>query len=143
MKRTGQSTDFLMRFCEWRRVAPRDFHEYLLEHALYPHARVLLPLLRRLDAHYFQADHDFIEDVSHIRDADDFTDAVQAYVDHFSNRRFLRERLRLRVSVRRMWLLVREVLPEDPPSLLARKLRAPGSFTPFHPDQGQDEAESP
>lgn len=142
MNRSIQTEEFLARFCEWRRVAPRDFHAYVLKHALYPHARLLRPLLRRLAAQHFQADHDFIEDVSHVRNAADFTEAVQIYVDHYSNRRFLRQQLRLRISVRRMWLMVREVLPEDPPSLLARTLRSPDTFTPFRSAAGPDGVES-
>lgn len=138
-----KTEEFQSWYCEWWSVPPAEFHAIVLRRTLYPQARLLAVLLRHLDRQFFQADHDFIEDVGHIRNAAGFADAVQAYVDHFSNRRFLRHRLRLRVSVRRMWRLVREVMTEDPPSILARKLRAPDSFTPFSVHEEETEADSP
>jgi hypothetical protein len=106
---------FRERYCRRHGLAPEAFPRHLLPRALYPHARPLAALLGWLDRQHFQADHEFIEDVGHMRRLADFPEAARNYADHFSNGGFLRRTLRLRVSVRRMWLIVAGVRAEEVP----------------------------
>jgi hypothetical protein len=124
-------SSFQFRYCQRWGVAPGAFRADLLARSLYPHARPLAPLLRRLDSQHFQADYEFIDDVGHLENIESFQDALDGYVGHFSNQTFLRHQLRLRVSVRRMWRIVREILTDEPTAGLARRMEGRGSVTPF------------
>lgn len=117
-------------YCSRRGVSPERFRRHVLARSLYPHARLLAPLLAWVDGH-FQADYEFIDDVAHLERVELFHDAMDSYVGHFSNRGFLRRGLRLRISARRLWRLVSEVLPGTPAAGLASKLEKQDSVTPF------------
>jgi hypothetical protein len=130
---------FQARYCERRGVNAAGFRDDLLARTLYPHARPLAPLLSLLDAQYFQADREFIADVAELGSIDGFADALDCYVQHFSNRGFLRHQLRLRISARRMWRIVRETFPEGRSAELERKIVGRGSGNPFDGDPRQSE----
>jgi hypothetical protein len=117
-------------YCDRWGVSPDRFRNDLLARTVYPHARLLAPLLRLMTGH-FQADYEFIDDVAHLERVELFHDAMDSYVGHFSNRGFLRRGLRLRISARRMWRIVSEVLPGTPAAGMAIKLEDQGSVTPF------------
>ena len=117
-------------FCAQRCIPPAEYTQRLFRAALYPHARLVAPLLRAVHRRHFVADYEFVEDVGHLTCVADFSLAMGSYIEHPDNRGFLRRRLRLRVSARRMLHLVRAafasrgaVLPPAGPDR--------GTFEPF------------
>lgn len=122
---------FQARYCERMGVIPAAFPTDLLLKALPPHARTLLGLLGAVDRQHFQADYEFIEDVSQIKRPADFWAAAESYAGHPANSGFLRRRLRLRISVRRMLAIVQHVFPDELPPGLMAMLEEQGTIAPF------------
>ena len=122
---------FMMRYCRTRGVLPAAFANQLLLETLYPHARPLLGLLTQLNPDHFRADYEFIEDVSRMQHHTDFGDAVECYITHPANAGFLRRRLRLRISVRRMLRLANDVFPQELREELRVRLQKKNTLTPF------------
>ena len=83
----------------------------MLELSLYPVAKVFRGTLG-LIPRYFAADLDFIRCVGRLTRRRDFAMEEMDFVQNHENRGFLRRRLKLRVSARRLHELVREVLDE-------------------------------
>jgi hypothetical protein len=118
-------------YCARWHVPPARFRADLLSRTLYPHARPFAPAIGWLNRQHFQADFEFVDDVAYLEKVEGFQDALDCYTAHFSNRGFLRAHLRLRISARRMWRIVREILPGTPGASLARRMEARDSVTPF------------
>jgi hypothetical protein len=128
-------------YCARWHVPPEQFRSDLLSRALYPHARPVMPLLRRINGQHCQADFEFIDDVAYLEKIEGFQDALDCFAGHFSNHGFLRRRLRLRISARRMWRVVREILPGTPAAGLARRMKDQDSVTPFGSGRGTDKTD--
>ncbi len=122
---------FLMVYCRRQGVLPADFPTDMLLKTLYPHARPFFGLLTHLSRDFFRPDYEFIEDVSCMQHARDLGHAVENYVTHPANKTFLRRRLRLRISVRRMLRLVDELLPHELTHENRERLEAEDSKMPF------------
>src|SRR5690348_14887706 len=97
---------FITLYCRRWGIAPSVFARDLLLRSVYPHARPLLGLLTRLNRGHFEADYEFIVDVGQLRRRFDFGAVAESYISHPANKGFLRRRLKLRISVRRMLELV-------------------------------------
>jgi len=117
---------FAERYCSVHGVGNRDFVESAVAHSLYPHARMLRPVLSLIPL-YFTADREFVASVGRLKRMRDFDMEVFAYVNDPKNRGFLRRVLRLRVSAGRlnslMWSTLRDGSSE--PFEFAPKLREP------------------
>ena len=122
---------FLDRYCQRTDQRRSAFVTDVLHRTLYPHARPFTRLLEALDRQYFHPDYEFIEDISLMRRPADFSSAVRSYLEHPRNRSFLRRRLRLRISVRRMVELVNHVSEPALPPELSRLLQPDGTRQPF------------
>ena len=111
-------------------LAPAELNHVLFFRALYPHARLLARLVRWIQPRHFLADYEFCEDVGNLRSLEDFSLALGSYVEHPANWGFFRRRLRIRVSARRMFRIVRTVFA---PGGAAREAPASarGTFEPF------------
>jgi len=118
-------------YCRARRIRPADYGRTLFREALYPHARPLAGLLAWLDRRHFAADHEFVQAIGHIRSVGDFALPMGAYIEHPANRDFLRRRLRLRISTRRVLDLVRAAFAA--PGVPPRQAEWRGTFDPFPP----------
>ena len=116
--------------CAREGLSPEALPAVLFRRTLYPHARLVAPLVRRLDRRHFLADYEFIEDVGHLRSLADFSLALGSYVEHPANWGFLRRRLRIRVSARRMLLLVRAAFA-PPGQVLPPPTTQRQTFEPF------------
>jgi hypothetical protein len=89
-------------FCERFGCAESEYAERALEMCLYPQAKFLAPLLRKVSPNFFSGDLQFLDylgNTPNMREA-------QVEISNFSQGNqmrgsFLRERLRLRVSGRR------------------------------------------
>ncbi|HTZ21581.1 MAG TPA: hypothetical protein VMC06_11935 [Opitutaceae bacterium] len=97
---------------------PNQYENTVLRLCLYRKALVLRPLLQCYNRNYFAPDRDFIRRVGKIRRREELTRELDEFYYHPKNRGWLRRRLNLRISCRKLVALAREVMPE---------LRAPGS----------------
>ncbi len=97
-------------YCEQHSLTPEQYSRHLRSRALYPHARIFVPILTLFDSDYLAADNDFVDDVAQLKRYNDFFSASFQYIHHPVNRGFLRRRCRLRVSTERMRRIVRHTL---------------------------------
>jgi hypothetical protein len=103
-------------FCERFNCAPADYERRALGSLLYPHARILVPVIRTLRPSFAAEDLKFVR---YLGEADDFQDAANQVADfrevNRTTRSFLRKRCRLRVSGRKAGQLVKELFqsPEN------------------------------
>ena len=100
--------NFAVLFCQKRNLARDRFVEEVLAESLYPHAHVLYVLLVWLHSDYGAADLDFIGGVGRISCLQDFWGEAEDFAHHPNNRGLLRQRLRIRVSARRLRRLLKE-----------------------------------
>ncbi len=114
-------------YCQREHLATERFAGHLLQRTLYPHARVLAPLLRTLDRQHFLADNEFVQDVGNLTRTAHFAAVMQDYSKHYANHGILRRTLRLRISVRRMQRLVFETFAEE----MAAERALKASLDPF------------
>jgi hypothetical protein len=113
-------------------LAPAELNRVLFNRTLYPAARLIAGLVRWLNPRHFIADNEFCEDVGNLRSLEDFSLALGSYIEHPANRGFLRRRLRIRVSARRMLQIVRTVFA--PNGRVTAPSAAGDTFEPFdHP----------
>lgn len=99
-------------YCSSHRVRPEDYEHIVFLRTLHPVARIFRGTLG-LIPRYFAADHSFIRSVGALTRRRDFGLEELDYVHDPANRGFLRRKLRLRVSARRLYALVRAELPHD------------------------------
>lgn len=101
-------------YCERRGVPPERFVASVMSEVLFPHARLLVPLLRFASVKYFQIDQELIRGAGRLRRFRDFAQEAEAFAHHPESAAFCRKTLRLRVSTRRLRRLVFDVMhPED------------------------------
>lgn len=92
---------FSERYCAMHGLPKWEFIDSVLMRSLYPHARLLRPVLR-LKPGYFKADLEFISCVGRIKRMRDFDMEAFAYANDPDNHGFLRRTLKLRVSAGRL-----------------------------------------
>jgi len=86
---------------------PAAVERQLLQCCLYPHARLLLPLLIRVTPQLFAADIDMIHDVAQLTDPEAFDDDAYAHRHHPAAGGIWRRAFHLRLSTQRLHRLVR------------------------------------
>jgi hypothetical protein len=104
------SLQFRDRFCQSRGVAPSKYEKRALRVLLFPHARLVVPLLGKLVPSFSAEDMKFIRSLG---EAEDFQEA-EATLSEFRGanrwaRNFWRGRCKLRVSGKRAGRLIREL----------------------------------
>jgi hypothetical protein len=99
-------------YCMKSGCSSDDFEEEVLKQCLYPQARMLYPVLSRLGAGFFRWDRDLIHWISSARDSDEFSRELAAFNRHHAPNGMLRNRLRLRLSRRRLKTFVLEFFPQ-------------------------------
>ena len=100
---------FSEKFCAQHQLAPERYEAAVLRLTLHTPARLLQPLLGLFPG-YFSADRGFVRGVGRITRLRDFDPEALDFADDPANRGVLRQRLRLRVSTRRMRRLVHATL---------------------------------
>jgi hypothetical protein len=114
-------------FCARYAMEPAAFERSVLRRVLYPHARLLAPLCRFFNPDFFAADLDFIHAVSGVCQGHHFSVDAMDFSDHPANQGFWRRTLRVRVSVRRLFILIQQTLPPPPEA----RLVTPDSYGEF------------
>jgi hypothetical protein len=115
-------------------LPPAELNHVLFSRTLYPQARLIAGLVRWLNPRHFIADYEFCEDVGYLRSLEDFSLVLGSYIEHPANRGFLRRRLRIRVSARRMFKIVRSVFAPSG-RVTAPPAPAGNTFEPFDNSQ--------
>jgi hypothetical protein len=93
-------------FCAQHGVAPERCQHEIFHRTLYPWARLVAPLLNFLNPKHFVPDYEFVQGTARLRSREKLTDEIAYFGGHPGNEGFLRQVLRLRISVRRMERLV-------------------------------------
>ena len=101
-------------FCARYTVQKAVFEHSVLQRVLYPHAQLLAPLCLVLDPNFFAADLDLIRAASRLGATHHFSADAMDFSDHPANQGFWRRTLRIRVSVRRLSILIHKMLPTSP-----------------------------
>lgn len=101
---------FASRYCAKYGVLPKRYEQAVLRRSLHLGARLLYPLLACRPS-YFAADRELVRAIGGCRTLWDFDTETLDFRNHPDNRGWLRGTLKLRLSVRRLRRLVREVLP--------------------------------
>ena len=99
-------------YCEKHHVRPDQFVASVFWKTLYPHARLWgIPIIL-LMPRAFEADRDFIMQVGQVETMDQYVDVEEGFHRWPGCRSFLRGKLRLRVTSRRVRRLVEELIAE-------------------------------
>ena len=97
-------------FCQRFDCSPSDYEKRALRKLLYPHARILVPVIRTLRPKFSDEDLKFVR---YLGEAEDFQEAAGNVADFREVNRvshsFLRKRCKLRVSGRKAGELVRKL----------------------------------
>ncbi len=101
---------FIELYCEQHQIGPEAYETSVLNRALYPHARLLAPVIRVLWSDHFAADLDLVRSVTTVRRVRDVQNEMDAFAYHPANVGVLRRFFRLRASSTRLHRLVRETL---------------------------------
>jgi hypothetical protein len=95
-------------FCERFGCSASEYAERALGMSLYPHARILAPVLRKLQPGYFSVDLRFLEYLGKTPDIREAEVEIMNFSEaNRMDRSLLRSRLRIRVSGRRAARLAR------------------------------------
>lgn len=93
---------FAQLYCEQNRLPREKFEQTLIFRTLHPQARALRRLLQLVPGDYFGADLEFVRQVGQLTRPADFSWEVADFHAHPANRRVLRRRLKLRLSIARL-----------------------------------------
>lgn len=97
-------------YCEKHGLKPEQYDSVVLARALYPHARLLAPLVSFIRPEYFAADIDFVRSVARLRRFREFFYEAEEFAHHPANRGFMRLTANLRISSRTLRRMVRATL---------------------------------
>lgn len=119
---------FAEAYCLKHGITSDRFTQVVLARTLYPHARLLAPLLREFNPDHFAADLDLVRGVGQLRRVRDFSHEAAEFAYHPANRGDMRRLLRLRISTKRLKHLMQQTLhgqaapvrsdPDNEPRLL-------------------------
>jgi hypothetical protein len=105
---------FQEHFCAQNSIPAADFESALLDFTLFPAARLLRPLLS-LASGFFEDEVRFVRQVGAITRLDDYLACEAEYIESDGYRSFLHQRLRWRISRRRMRMAIRSFRPPVEP----------------------------
>ena len=100
-------------YCAQHGLTPDKYERVVLNRALYPHARLLAPLVGYLWPQHFAADMDFVRSVSRLRRFREFFYESEEFAHHPANRGFWRLTANFRISSRKLRRMVRSTLHPD------------------------------
>jgi hypothetical protein len=84
-----------------------------MRRALYPHARLVAPIIAFLWPEHFDADLDFVRSVARLRRYREFFFESEEFAHHPANRGFWRLAAHIRISSRRLRRIVRATLHQE------------------------------
>ena len=97
-------------FCQQFDCSPSEYEKLALREFLYPHARLLVPVIRTLRPSLLEEDLKFIRYLGEAEDFQEAEDNVATFRDaNRGTRSFLRKRWKLRVSGRKAGKVARQL----------------------------------
>jgi hypothetical protein len=111
--------DFMSLFCEQLQCPVSEYEEQAFSACLYPHARIVAPLIRSILPRYFDPDFELIRYLAKCRSRRNANNELAGYVETTNARGgFARKFLRIRISTRKARALVIEVFQHhaEPPA---------------------------
>lgn len=111
-----QRRTFSELYCVQNGIDQTRFAQHVLRRTLYPHARLLKPVLDVFRPDHFAADLDLIRAVGLLRRMRDVPAESEEYVHHPANTGMLRHTFRLRTSSARLHRVMRATLHTQPPT---------------------------
>jgi hypothetical protein len=105
-------------YCALHGIAPDRFAGHCLPRVLYAHARLARPWVAAVDPDFFEADLALLRAAGELRGPRDFAACCSEYRLQLARRSFARRRLRIRISLRRLYRLVATLTASphsDPP----------------------------
>lgn len=109
-------------FCAQHGVRAEDFARVLVERSLHPQARALRRLLELMPGDYFGPDLELVRNIGRLTSAGDFTWEVSDFHAHPSNRRTLRRKLKVRLSISRLRRIVLRTFAERGPVATTKRV---------------------
>lgn len=106
------ASNFRERFCAQRHCPKDQFVQRAFWRTLYPHARLVAPVILLLRPGFFEADRSLIESAGEATDMRRIREDVRDFFWDSNNRGWLRRRLNIRVSGQKLRNLAHEFLPE-------------------------------
>jgi hypothetical protein len=100
-------------FCEKHGLSAEKYERVVVGRALYPHARLLAPLVAFLWPQHFAADLDFVRSVARLRRYREFFFESEEFAHHPANRGFWRLTAHIRISSRKLRRMVRTTLHQE------------------------------
>lgn len=110
--RPPQLKTFAELYCEQQAIRREDFEHTLVERTLHPQARALRRLLQLLPGDFFAADLELVRNVGRLTRSSDFAWEIADFHAHPGNRRALRRRLKVRISISRLRHIVNHTFGE-------------------------------
>lgn len=98
-------------YCRRHGIERARYADTMFWRCLHRRAQVFAFLIRPLAPDFFQADYELIHSVGEITSTKSLPDELANFSLHPSNRGWLRRRLKLRISGRRLYRVVAEILP--------------------------------
>ena len=102
---------FAEQFCERYQVSPENFVSAMFWHCLYRRAWIFVPVFRLFSRSYFTPDYELIRAIGRLRSTSEFGDELIHFYTRPGGNGFVRRRLKVRLSARRVSHLVYELLP--------------------------------
>jgi hypothetical protein len=100
-------------YCQRHRCDRAEFVTRIFWRTLYPHARIIAPLILLLDRDYFSADRALILGVADAATMQRVREEVREYYWDSSNRGWLRRNAHIRISGQRLKNLARDYMPPE------------------------------
>lgn len=123
---------FQVMFCEHWHCPVSEFEDRILAEYLYPHARLLAPLLKSFASNFFAPDLKLIRRLAMSTDLREALNDLLDFKDANARSNFWRTQLKLRVSGRRAGGLVRTMFQRE----RAHREESPPAFECFQPTAG-------
>ncbi|HVU32960.1 MAG TPA: hypothetical protein VHE61_05975 [Opitutaceae bacterium] len=121
---------FQQSYCRHHRCNEADFSTRIFWRTLPPHAAVIAVFCGGFRGRIFSLDRDFLSSVARATTVDQVREEIRDYMLDSQNRRWLRRRLRVRISCRRLKSIAREYLPDG---IAPDSGSMPSSVTPVVP----------
>jgi hypothetical protein len=117
---------FAARYSARHGLSTEKYEPTVFLRSLYPHARLLHPLISFIVPNFFEADHHLVDTMGRTTRLREFGSACMVYRHHLAHASAARRFLRLRVSVRRLYHTTAETFDYVP-----RDTANPGLLTPL------------
>ena len=116
-KPSAAGRDFKALFCEFFRCAPEEYEQQIFTRFLHWHARPLTGLLSKLNPRFFSEDWGLIRDLANaVTHSEVLTELNRFYGRNLRERNWVRRRLSLRLSGKRILRLSRALFGAQKPS---------------------------